>query len=29
VIVLSVAAKLIFDLTVRPDNPFSIAPVDL
>jgi len=28
-IVLAVAAKLVFDLTVRPDNPFSIAPVEM
>jgi hypothetical protein len=28
-IVLAVAAKLVVDLTVRPDNLFSIAPVDL
>lgn len=28
-IVLVVAAKLVFDLTVRPENPFSIAPVEL
>jgi uncharacterized membrane protein YfcA len=28
-IVLAVAAKLVFDLTVRPDNLFSIAPEEL
>jgi uncharacterized protein len=26
IILLAVAAKLVFDLTARPDNPFSIAP---
>lgn len=29
VILLAVAAKLVFDLTARPDNPFSIAPEGL
>ena len=28
VILLMVAAKLVFDLTVRPADPFSLAPVD-
>jgi hypothetical protein len=28
-VVLAVAAKLVFDLTVRPDNLFSIAVEEL